>query len=98
MGLQGTSFHKGVDPWGILRGMAKGDSTCSYMHTEDNQVQYFTAYRDGNGNRRSVNCIFKIDVSNSLLPTVRATPNSNSVDIVRALQGDATVLENAIKL
>ena len=29
---------------------------------------------------------------------VRATPKSNSVDNVRALQGDATVLENAIKL
>ena len=69
MGLQGTSFHKGVDPRGILRGMAKGDGTCSYVHTEDNQVQYFTAYRDGNGNRRSVNRIFKIDVSNSRLPT-----------------------------
>ena len=30
--------------------------------------------------------------------TVRATPKSNSVDNVRALQGDATVLEKAIKL
>ena len=29
---------------------------------------------------------------------VRATPKSNSVDNVRALQGDATVLEDAIKL
>ena len=29
---------------------------------------------------------------------VRATPKSNSVDNVRALQGDATVLEKAIKL
>ena len=29
---------------------------------------------------------------------VRATPKSNSVDKVRALQGDATVLEDAIKL
>ena len=30
--------------------------------------------------------------------TVRATPKSNSVDNVRALQGDATVLEKTIKL
>ena len=30
--------------------------------------------------------------------SVRATPKSNSVDNVRALQGDATVLEDAIKL
>ena len=29
---------------------------------------------------------------------VRATPKSNSVDNVRALQGDAMVLEDAIKL
>ena len=29
---------------------------------------------------------------------VRATPKSNSVDNVRALQGDATVLEKTIKL
>ena len=33
-----------------------------------------------------------------MLNVVRATPKSNSVDIVRALQGDATVLEDAIKL
>ena len=31
-------------------------------------------------------------------PVVRATPKSNSVDNVRALQGDATVLEKTIKL
>ena len=30
--------------------------------------------------------------------TVRATPKSNTVDNVRALQGDATVLEQTIKL
>ena len=29
---------------------------------------------------------------------VRATPKSNSVDNMRALQGNATVLEDAIKL
>ena len=34
-----------------------------------------------------------IDCSTTDLPTVRATPKSNSVDNVRALQGDATVLE-----
>ena len=40
---QDTPFHKGVDPQGILHGMANSNGTCSYMHTEDNQVQYFTA-------------------------------------------------------
>ena len=33
-----------------------------------------------------------------VIPIVRATPKSNSVDNVRALQGDATVLETTIKL
>ena len=32
------------------------------------------------------------------LKPVRATPKSNSVDNVQALQGDATVLEDVIKL
>ena len=34
----------------------------------------------------------------ALVPIVRATPKSNSVDNVRAIQGDATVLEKTIKL
>ena len=34
----------------------------------------------------------------NLIVSVRATPKSNSVDNVQALQGDATVLEKAIKL
>ena len=42
-------FQKGVDPRGILRGMAMGDGTCSYVHTEDNEVQYFLSCRDKNG-------------------------------------------------
>jgi hypothetical protein len=46
---QDTAFQKGVDPRGILRGMATGDETCSYVHTEDNQVQYFVSCRDKNG-------------------------------------------------
>ena len=41
-----------------------------------------------------------IGIANGEVPLaiVKATPKSNSVDNVRALQGDATVLENAIKL
>lgn len=39
--------------------MANGNGTCSYVHTEANQVQYFTAYRDGNENRKSVNQHFQ---------------------------------------
>ena len=46
---QEIAFQKGVDPHGILGGMAIGDGTCSYVHTEDNQVQYFLSCRDKNG-------------------------------------------------
>jgi hypothetical protein len=46
---QEIAFQKGVDPRGVLRGMANGDGTCSYVHTEDNQVQYFLSCRDKNG-------------------------------------------------
>jgi hypothetical protein len=42
-------FPKGVDPRGILHAMATGDGTCSYVHTEDNEVQYFLSSRDKNG-------------------------------------------------
>ena len=69
MGLQDMPFHKEVDPCGILHEMANGNSTCSYVHTKDNQVQYFTTYRDRNSNRKSVDHFFKIDVLNSLLHT-----------------------------
>ena len=46
---QEIAFQKGVDPRGILHGMAIGDGTCSYVHTEDNQVQYFSSCRDRSG-------------------------------------------------
>ena len=46
---QDVAFQKGVDPHGVLRGMATGDGTCSYVHTEDNQVQYFETCRVKNG-------------------------------------------------
>ncbi|KAF8240411.1 hypothetical protein L208DRAFT_1156497, partial [Tricholoma matsutake] len=49
-------FEKGVDPWGILRGMASGNGTCTYVHTEDNQVQYFTTSREASGNRKFQPC------------------------------------------
>lgn len=46
---QDVAFQKGVDPRGILRGMMNADSSCLYVHTEDNQVQYFVSSRDKNG-------------------------------------------------
>jgi len=39
-GLEDMPFQKGVDPRSILRNMAKGEGSTTYIHTEDNQVQY----------------------------------------------------------
>lgn len=55
-GLKGIPFQPGVDPKGILWDMAQGDRTRAYIHTEENQVQYYTAHRDGTGHRRCVTC------------------------------------------
>ena len=46
---QEIAFPKGVDPRGILHGMLIGDGSCSYVHTEDNLVQYFLSCRGKNG-------------------------------------------------
>jgi hypothetical protein len=54
-GLEAIPFHKGVDPRGILQNMAKGDGSTTHVHTEDNQVQYFSMKRDAEGNIKSVN-------------------------------------------
>ena len=35
-----------VDPRGILQDMTKGDGFTTYVHTEDNQVEYFSTKRD----------------------------------------------------
>jgi hypothetical protein len=54
-GLEAVPFHKGVDPRGILQNMAKGDGLTTHIHTEDNQVQYFSTKRDAEGKTKSVN-------------------------------------------
>ena len=46
---QEVAFPKGVDPRGILLGMTIANGSCSYVHTEDNLVQYFLSCRDKNG-------------------------------------------------
>ena len=58
-GLEAIPFHKGVDPQGILRDMAKGDGLTTYIHTEDNVVQFFNTKKDTEGNSKSVTCIVK---------------------------------------
>ena len=60
-GLEDMPFQKGVGPWSILWTMAKGEGLTTYIHTEDNQVQYFYTKRDGEGNIKSVSYINKIN-------------------------------------
>lgn len=50
--MQAMHFLPGVDPTGILHAMAQEDSNCAYIHTEDNQVHYFTTHRDDAGGMR----------------------------------------------
>lgn len=47
--MQAVAFLPGVDPAKMLHGMAQEDSSCTYIHTEDNQVHYYKTYRDGSG-------------------------------------------------
>lgn len=47
--MNDIAFLPGVDPAGILRSMAKEDGTSTYLHTDDNQVQYYTMRRDNAG-------------------------------------------------
>lgn len=58
-GLEAIPFHKGVDPQGILQDMAKGDGLITYIHTEDNVVQFFNTKKDTDGNSKSVTWIVK---------------------------------------
>ena len=50
--MQAIPFLPGVDPAGVLRNMAQEDSNCMYIHTEDNQVHYYTTRRDTAGDIR----------------------------------------------
>ena len=56
-GLEAIPFHKGVDPRWILQNMVKGDALTTHVHTEDNQVQYFSTKRDAEGSMKSVNLL-----------------------------------------
>ena len=63
-GLEAIPFDKGVDPRGILQNMTKGDGLSTYVHTEDNQVQYFSTKIDTEGNMKSVERLFEIITTN----------------------------------
>jgi hypothetical protein len=62
--MEDINFLPGVDPKGLLRDLARGDGTCTYIHTEDNQVSYYNGHRDSTGNRRCVT--FTQPASNNL--------------------------------
>jgi hypothetical protein len=51
-GTQAIPFLPGVDPTGILRDMAQENCNYTYVHTEGNQVHYFAALRDAQGNSK----------------------------------------------
>ncbi|KAH9970052.1 hypothetical protein BGW80DRAFT_1173423, partial [Lactifluus volemus] len=55
-GTQAIPFLPGVDPSGILYNMAHEDNNYRYIHSEDNQVQYFTSHRDDKGITKYERC------------------------------------------
>ena len=50
--MRAMPFLPGVDTQGTLRSMAQEDSNCTYIHTEDNQVQYYMMRRETAGGIR----------------------------------------------
>jgi len=48
--MQVIAFLPGVNPVGTLHGMSQEDTTWMYIHTEDNQVHFYTTHRDNAGN------------------------------------------------
>ncbi|KAH9959884.1 hypothetical protein BGW80DRAFT_1256362 [Lactifluus volemus] len=55
-GMQAIPFLPGVDLSGILYNMAHEDNNYWYIHSEDNQVQYFTLHRDDKGITKYERC------------------------------------------
>jgi len=47
-----ATFQKEVDPHRVLVNMAASDAVYSYIHTEDNQVQYFMMFKGSGGERK----------------------------------------------
>ena len=50
--MQAIPFLPRVNPTGVLCNMAQEDSNCMYIHTEDNQVHYYTTCQDTVGDIR----------------------------------------------
>ena len=58
-GVKSTPFHLGVDPQNVLANMMSGSSGHSFIHMEDNQVQYYRSRRDADGERRYGNTAYR---------------------------------------
>ena len=50
--LPSVCFQGEVDPYRVLVSMAAGNTSYSYVHTDDNQVQYFTTFKGVGGQRK----------------------------------------------
>jgi len=51
-GYLSVCFQEEVDPYRVLVNMAVGDAAYSYVHTDDNQVQYFMTLKGVGGQRK----------------------------------------------
>jgi len=51
-GLSSVSFQEEVDPYRVLVNMAASDVVYSYVHTDNNQVQYFITLKGVGGERK----------------------------------------------
>ena len=51
-GQPNVAFQKDIDPYGVLANIVVRDTVHSYIHTDDNQVQYFTTFKEDGGERR----------------------------------------------
>lgn len=52
--MEHVDFLPSLDPGGILCHMAKGNGIFLYIHTEDNQVQFFKISQDACGEKKYV--------------------------------------------
>ncbi|KAF8227014.1 hypothetical protein L208DRAFT_1298824, partial [Tricholoma matsutake] len=55
-GQPNIAFQKEVDPYGVLANMVVSNAMHSYIHMDDNQVQYFTTFKGVGSERRFESC------------------------------------------
>ena len=64
--MNNTPFHVGVDPQDILASMMPGFGGHSFMHAEDNQVQYYMSHKEADRGRRYSACHWSFVLENNL--------------------------------